>query len=229
MQNLKITLYDVFGYLFPGLVFLSGLAIAFWGLFTPATPARFVGLPVELWAAILVLAYIAGHFLQSFYPTILKSSSFELATPKIVDTLDPFLVEAAKAKIKQIASIDVPEKDKKALVGLCDEFILQRGVSTNQEIYQYREGFYRGMSASCLLLVLALCVRLVRPPTFIALPSGTYPATPGMFIFVIVVFLAAAGLFHLRYVHFRELKVIAALHGFLALNPEGRKPTAASV
>src|SRR5260370_5675991 len=65
IKDLQVTLYDVFGYLLPGIVFVAALATLFWAIFFPQ-PALKVDLPTaEVWIVFLVSAYVAGHMAQA--------------------------------------------------------------------------------------------------------------------------------------------------------------------
>lgn len=38
LKDIQVTLYDVFGYFFPGLILVFALTILFWALFWPVAP-----------------------------------------------------------------------------------------------------------------------------------------------------------------------------------------------
>ena len=67
MQSLRITLYEVFGYLAPGLIGVAAFAIAVWSIYFPAIPVTsdvIKSRPVFFFL-IAFVAYILGHFLQA--------------------------------------------------------------------------------------------------------------------------------------------------------------------
>jgi hypothetical protein len=40
LKDIQVTLYDIFGYLLPGFIFLAGIAMLFWAIFMPSAPIQ---------------------------------------------------------------------------------------------------------------------------------------------------------------------------------------------
>ena len=65
IKDLQVTLYDVFGFLLPGAVFLGGEAILYWAIFLPQTVIPIVSPSLGQWVILLSLAYLTGHIWPS--------------------------------------------------------------------------------------------------------------------------------------------------------------------
>jgi hypothetical protein len=48
VRDIKVTLYDIFGYLLPGAVFFAGIAILFWAIYIPRTSLVLFRLTIEI-------------------------------------------------------------------------------------------------------------------------------------------------------------------------------------
>src|SRR5260370_17797686 len=66
MKDIRITLYDIFGYLIPGVVMLFAISLFFWTIFWPAStlviPSK---LPAIALGSLLFAAYLVGHLGQA--------------------------------------------------------------------------------------------------------------------------------------------------------------------
>jgi len=65
VRDIKVTLYDIFGYLLPGAVFFAGITILFWAIYIPRTSLVLFRLTIEIWVLVLLLAYFSGHIVQA--------------------------------------------------------------------------------------------------------------------------------------------------------------------
>jgi hypothetical protein len=80
LNNLKITLYDLFGYFLPGIPAALGIVILFWticrpnGMHISATP------PTSIWIAFGVAAYFLGHVVE-FIGSVLYGDYWETCRP----------------------------------------------------------------------------------------------------------------------------------------------------
>ncbi len=65
MKELKLTLYDVFGYFIPGALVFVALCDFYWASFWPKVPFVIADSPLALWIAAAFAAYLFGHLGQS--------------------------------------------------------------------------------------------------------------------------------------------------------------------
>lgn len=63
--GLRVTLYEVFGYLLPGAVSLCGLGIVAWSCFWPAATLAPPNASAPFWVTIGLIAYLLGHLTQA--------------------------------------------------------------------------------------------------------------------------------------------------------------------
>lgn len=219
-MNLKITLYDIFGYVLPGIVFLVGIAILFWSVFYPQTHLVPVKGTTATWVSFVVLSYFSGHMLQALGNLLMKrfqSAENLLLTKNQADSLPEALVQSAKEKASSILGVDVKDISPEWLFRICDEMIVQGGITEDRELYQYREGFYRGLTIAFLVLSLSLTIRAIVYGTFIELSDSLLYISKPMLFFFIIVFFIGTWLSFFRYRRFAKYRVSHAIIGFLAL------------
>jgi hypothetical protein len=212
MESIKVTLYDIFGYLLPGILLLVALAIAFWALFYPTEPLRQFELANHLLVAVLTVGYIAGHVLQGVANLIYAGRD------TVAAELPASVVAAARAKLRRLG-MDTAGSGKD-LYEIAHEFVTQRGVRENQELMEYRTGFYRGMSLAFVGLSGALVFRWISSDTFVGVSPNSVRVTWGMFLFVILFSAVTAFFFHRRYGRFVRYRALAGIAGFVALKEE---------
>jgi hypothetical protein len=164
------------------------------------------------------------------------------------------LVEASRNKMLNSAGIHLPSGWSRQLLDLCDEFVLQQGKGERIDLFEYRRGFYRGMSLALLLLSASLLVKCslghtvltipatanastdtVLVPLTTAPPAPTSPPaatnveiTAGMLTYSAVCFLLLSMLLCVRYLRFARHRVRVAVAGFLALKDEKLVASSAS-
>ncbi len=72
LQAIQVTLYDVFGYLLPGFVFLAAILVAFWALCFPGAPLPWPPVIQADWLVVGIPAYVAGHLAHALANLINK-------------------------------------------------------------------------------------------------------------------------------------------------------------
>ncbi len=219
-SNLQATLYDFFGYLLPGAVFLVGLAILFWAIYIPQTPLTVVELSFQMQVVFLVLIYILGHLIQALgnlLVRLLPSPEDIVLSERQLGGFPCTLVRSAKEKTSEMLGVDLKDISSEWLVRICDEVLLQQGVCTDREIYQYREGFYRGLTVSFFILTLSLTVRAVIPGTSVRFTDTVQGLSVLIVLFFIALSLVGAWFTFLRYQRFGRYRVTQAVLGFLVL------------
>src|SRR5262249_54862936 len=139
LESIKVTLYDIFGYLLPGGFLLAALGIVYWAVFHSGTALTLVELPTQLLVIVLALGYVSGHVLQG----VCTGSEWvwrkvKRQSEEVFPAPDSRIVEAARRKLARLISYEVSWS--RALFDLCDEFVTQRGVRESQELFEYRRG-----------------------------------------------------------------------------------------
>ncbi len=223
-KDLQVTLYEVFGYLIPGMVNLVALAVLFWALFFPAQVVAFDIPTGELWVAFLVVAYIAGHMAQAVGNLVEKRIKpveqlvIENTAP---DRFPQTVVDGCKAKAKELTGADVSGAPARWLYRVCDDAVMRSGKIGEREIYIYREGFYRGIFVSFSVMAVAcvaLCIRLFSvTERQVMLAKAQWGVTQWQLVFFAVVSVIWAWLSFRRYRRFGEYRTTHALLGFLTV------------
>lgn len=222
ISNINVTLYDIFGYLMPGLVALGSLALFAWSLFIPTHPLHEPALSGEEWFAMFVLAYFLGHLVQALG---------DLAFSWVRD--ENFALTAGRRALgpKRMAELEKLTKmtgeQRNSLFTYCDTYLAQQGKTADREIYQYREGFYRGLTIAVVPALVAILITLARGDAQITNGGDVHTLGAGPLVFALVLVLATIGLSFWRYRRFAEYRVRDALFGFLIDSAAEKKSDAA--
>lgn len=212
MKELNLTLYEIFGYLLPGGIASLAVGMVFY-LTTMSDAMIYIPEMSKTLAVILIaIAYFSGHVVQAIGNIIFKKIHYS------AHALPPSLIENTKSTLAQLHGIDTSNMDPHLLYSLCDAFLVQNGNVGDRDIFQYREGFYRGVSVSCIFLFVASILMLwhgifrVRWFTYCDLTI-----TPWMFLFFSIVSIMGAVLFYWRYKRFANYKIVQVVTGVLAV------------
>ena len=224
LGDVRITLYDVFGYLLPGLVTFAAVSIFVWALVFPRAALTTPHLNGPEWIAVVVAAYVLGHLVQAVADWIIEQPGLQPQGRKALEWVP--LEKKIARKVHEPAPEDNATDAKKdewarKIYELCDIVVSQKGQTGDREIYQYREGFYRGLSVALVLTLVAVIVRgLVSGD---AIVGKHHAITGGEYFLVCAVLAAAAFLSWQRFLHFFALKwhnavwsfaVVAGMIGF---------------
>jgi hypothetical protein len=216
--NIRLPLYDIFGYLLPGIVAMLAATLLIWSIYLPAIPLTFMTLPKQVWLILTVLAYFAGHFVQALGNAL---SDF------FVRPEEHIFGEQADASCKELMkevhavvhkALGVNKVEPAWIYRICDATVLHCGTTSEREIYVYREGFYRGASVSFGLLAIGLFVRSLIGRTSL-LWNGSLVTVPGSLLWVLVI-LTGCGcvLMVLRFHRFAQYRVKHALVSYLLIH-----------
>ncbi len=208
LADVKVTLYDIFGYLFPGLVALAGLGIFGWSLFWPKHPLHAFVKGGAGWFALIVTGYIVGHLVQAI------ANRLELSPEqKLFNALPEGLQHEVEAGTKVTG-------DAAGFWNylICDTAIAQNGSTGDREIYQYREGFYRGLAVAFPIVVVALFVRLGRDGAAVKSGHTVHTLSSGVLWALAITAFLAAVLAWDRYRRFQKYKINNAFLGYLVLD-----------
>jgi hypothetical protein len=159
MKGIQVTLYDIFGYLFPGSIFLAALSLSYWTAFSLPNPNLE---KVTAWSlvGISMVAYLLGHLVQALGNTLVRKSTVQLVLDPREKALPVEVIEAAHARAAALLGLarDVA-LSRETVFDACDHFVQHKGKTASRDIYVYREGFYRGMVVATLAIALALVGR----------------------------------------------------------------------
>ena len=217
ISNINVTLYDIFGYLMPGIVATGSLGLFTWASFASSHPLREPVLSGEEWFALFVIAYFLGHLVQAIG---------ELAFWRMKD--ETFALTAGEKALGETRMQEIQKRAKIAghetsLFTYCDTYLAQQGKTSDREIYQYREGFYRGLTIAILPALVAILVELARGSASVRNGGSVYTIGTGPLVFALVLVLATVGLSFWRYRRFARYRVLDALFGF-SIDSEAPKP-----
>lgn len=174
----SFSLYDFFGFLVPGTLLLAALAVAYWALFLPDWVLVGVSFPPEGWVVLLGLSYLCGHLAQGAANHIPPWNNrrttlggkgnrwWNMGWP----TVPHAAIVEATARLEKLCSKGWLEKLGDEEIGrVCQYGLIAEGVSGDREIFEYRRGFYRGVSISALTLAIALLLRIYSGPAVVSL------------------------------------------------------------
>lgn len=219
-KDLKFTLYDFFGYLLPGTIFIIAIAILFWTIYFPNTLISYIKLPTEVWILLVFFAYIFGHIIQGI------ANLFEKIFGKYDDlvgyrhkesSLPETIINGAKSKISSLINLDENKITMKWLYRICDETIVQNGITEEREMYTYRKGFYRGLTTSFFILFLSLIFRMIISKAKISILGSPQEVNWTILLFFILISLIGFIFSWIRYERFSSYLVEQAILGFLVL------------
>lgn len=134
----ELTLYDAFGYLIPG------ASIVAWTILVPWDGLRAWAVggagTVTFWVGAIVLSYLAGHLAQALGNRLPKR-------PRGNTVGDMGFGSETERTLRnvirrQFGEGAVAEED---VFRFCAAFVKREGCFRDGELFEYREGFYRGM------------------------------------------------------------------------------------
>jgi hypothetical protein len=204
--------------LFPGLVALGALTIFSWAVFAPGAALSTPKLSGAWWIAIFVCSYILGHLVQAVANMIpwLRPKSYDALAWTQHETTTP-----AKLGLHRRDGEDHGAYASRAFEA-ADIVVAQRGNTDDRQIYQYREGFYRGLTMSFALALVAVIVRALHDgDAFIA---QHHFITSGEYAFAASLLFVAALLSHHRYLRFSAFKLHNTFVAFALLDGEIQLP-----
>lgn len=219
MKSIEITLYDVFGYFIPGCVALVAIYLIAWRTVLP-THQDWSSISSLGWTIVAGVAYVFGHILQALanvlYRLVWKNPEQGILADVslIPSNVLAIAQEAARRAIHLSENDDV---DMKTLYEIMDHYTQQHGKTDSRDIYIYREGFYRGLSAGFLLLAIASFVHMTGGQTIAAAFGGSIALTRPFMGFVAALSVIMALLGISRYQRFTIYRVKNCLFSFLAI------------
>ena len=218
MKELSVTLYDIFGYLVPGSIFLAGSAIVYWTAFGMA-PADIDAMTAPVWIAVAVIAYLFGHMVQAVANLLMKGFTKTpdlVLKPKSALSAPVQMIELATSKAAKILELPAGSTmSTDELYEICDHFVQQKCNTATRDIYVYREGFYRGICIGFVFLSLSLLLRVAASNSTMVIAHNTLHFSHAQIIVLFVVCAFFAWLSFTRFRRFGQYLVKNALYCFL--------------
>ncbi len=227
IENIRVTLYDIFGFFVPGTVLLGAILVALWAIYLPGLPLG--SLDMTTWTSVLfaILAYVAGHLCQAIGNQLqrLSSSSEQRTLEGRGDgALPESMVDAARQKAADLVGVRPDTLTSRWLFRICNTAIAQRGDYGDRDVYIYREGFYRGLAVAFLALGASLVLRAVTPGAALDITGAVRPVGWPVWLFLAALSLGASWLMFKRFQRFADYSVTHAVVSFLTLR-EGNEPS----
>jgi len=196
LGDLRASLYDVFGYLLPGLVAAVAVGLVFWMLH-PGSVLALPALGDSGFVALLLLtaAYLIGHLthaLGNVVPALRCSEEEALLKPGTATAMAPPILRAIELTLQRrygMAVSSLPPREKFALM---DEGRAVAPREGDREVYVYREGFYRGMVVAAGLLAVAVLARIAAANTCVLVAAGSTVCLQRRDLFLLAGLAAAA-------------------------------------
>ena len=212
----ELTLYDVLGYLFPGIPALGATMVLGWAWLRPNDPVHVIEPSLSLWIGIGLLAYFFGHTVQAVGNQTLDRVR-KYRVPKE-------LQDRAQVRAAEMLGLDAYRIQGADWRRIVDHVAILARPAQYRELYMYREGFYRGMAVSLGYLSIALLARALRGSAEFIFEGDVFRIPTAVVVFgsMLALFSAIASI--LRYRKFARLRahiaVIAILlDGQMEANP----------
>jgi hypothetical protein len=212
LADVQVTLYDIFGYLFVGLVAVASIWILGWALVFPDAALREPHLSSSEWLALSIVAYISGHLVQAIANMVFERTSLK---PKGFEAWNWMPPELRK-KISQKVGVPMPAKKAPSqekedfavkVLELCDIVVTQDSdAGGDRDIYQYREGFYRGLTVAFSFGVAAVVIRALHSGDGLIGPHARHVVTGWEYLLVVAILGVASWLSYQRYLRFFNYK-----------------------
>lgn len=227
MKELQVSLYEVFGYLIPGLVASCASLIVYWTFFisVPFTWGSYDG---GLWWLALLVVYLVGHLVQSLANIILvrrSNISLVLEPGSSSSMPEQVLDEARKLAKSLIWPSFTADLTPSSLYELCDAYVQQKGVCDSREIYLYREGFYRGLSTATALLAVAILLRIFCAKSEVFFGEFHHALSRPELGFLAIASAGSSWLFFRRFRRFGRYLVTHGIYTALVLRASSQHPS----
>lgn len=222
MSGLQLTLYEILGYIFPGIFGLISIAILYWTVFWSNKVINInLNLTIGQIVVLLISVYVTGHIIQAISNSInkyfKKPEEFILSISE-KNSLSEEILKRLFLLINENFLVDANKISKTDIYFLCDSALLQNETIGQREIFEYREGFYRGMSITCFILSIVIVIRSIVPDFCVKLDEYVVNIDLLHGLFFSLVFIIFGYFNYIRFRRFARYRVTNAIFGYLALN-----------
>ena len=220
MKELQVSLYDVFGYVAPGVFAFLGMYLLGWRLVLPPE-IDWSTVSTGGWIVILLISYFLGHAVQAlanlFVKRLIKVSpeAKELAdinssSPKVYATF-------VKSACRVTELPDDSSLPSDILFEIADSYLMQHGKTESRDVYIYREGFYRGLMVSLVLFAIGAIAMMTGPNGTLQIFDTLLCLHSGFFGAIAALSLGISFLSFRRFQRFSTYRVRNSVFGFLAI------------
>ncbi len=212
-KDFQLSLYDFFGYFFPGLILTVSFLILSW----PGNQniGEYMKFDAEYWVFLVAVSYLVGHALQGFANACLNGyfegdKYYDVGNKGIPDEIDKLI----RTRIQRILGYAMHKLERKWVYQVCDRATVGEADGL-RETYVYREGFYRGMFLATGVLAASFLIRcLMEVFTLPNLQDGWDIRALHLLLAAILSSFSVYFLYQ-RYLRFRGYRIHHALLGFL--------------
>lgn len=224
MKELQVSLYDVFGYVAPGVIAFLGIYLLGWRLVLPSD-VDWSMVSTGGWIVILLVSYILGHAVQAlanlFVKLLIKVSPETTELADIEKNSPEVFASFVKSACRVTKLPDGTSPTHRVLYEIADAYLTQHGKTECRDIYIYREGFYRGLTVSLLLLSIGAFARMTGADATINIFGTSVWLHSGFFGILALVAVGISFLSFNRFQRFSSYRVRNSVFGFLTVaNPK---------
>lgn len=222
LQSLRISLYEVFGYLIPGALAVAAFALGFWAFFSASQKITVHPFAPEGWIAFGTLSYLAGHVIQGLCNVLTENIEWtkRVLCPE-TEHVPPIIHGALVPRIRRLTGLDL-SSEPGLLQSVCASLIADRGTQPDREVFEYREGFYRGLMVSFALIAACLALAAMRTPLELLLWEVSSTFSRGAVLTLAATACVSSVISALRYKRFASHHKRVVMLGVLVLD-DGRK------
>jgi len=223
MNNIRITLYDIFGFLLPGAFTFIGLYLIAWKILFPSQVQDWSGITTGGWISLLILFYIFGHIAQAIVNAVIHKIpkySDEKQKQNIFSNLPEEIKDKVFENLHSLLKVELAKNDVSTALDLMDHYVQQHGNCESREIYTYREGFYRGFAVALFLLAIGLFFKCSGPDGwFMIFGTKITLASKTLLYIGIMAFVMIFPILQ-RYLRFKRYRVLNTVYSFIAIYKE---------
>lgn len=214
-KELQLSLYEVFGYVLPGFVAFGAISVALWAVVAPNNPIILNARGVQFWIALLAFSYFFGHVAQGIGN--LYAKLFKVTEEEAIKSVPEEILSSVKKLLEDELKVPSKNLSPKWIYEVASEVTLQHGNSNEREVFQYREGFYRGLTVSLIMLGFGAIARAIIPGTTVLHGGSHFPLPTTFTAAIAAISFGCAALMHQRYRRFGIRKVTSSILAVLAI------------
>ena len=216
MNSIKFTIYEVLGYLAPGIVTLAAMGLILWAAFLPGRSLmiKAPSYSKEEIALAIFAAYALGHLMQGLcnaHPTPEATAAKK--------NLHVKLLSGARQTLSARCGFPLDEYRIEDVVALAQASMSLTGKTDGFDVFLYREGFYRGSSGAYTLFGAAIVFRMFRGRTMVNYAGSAYALSPSFLVLSAALSFLFAYVFYRRYIRFGAYR-LRHLLGAVCLFPQ---------
>jgi len=175
---------------------------------------------------VALACYVLGHVTQGIANLVvprLGLGDAERLASRLRPPVDAKLLDRARLLVAARLGTgnDLPWL---AVYRYCDQVVAQTGKTADRELYQYREGFYRGLAVALVILAVSTLAKLATGPQAALIGTHQWAGGWAEWVVLVVFALLLAGVCWRRYVRFLDYRLSNAVLGFLVLEHTKAEP-----